>query len=73
MGRLHGQNVTLSYGADPIVIDTSIEIEDGLITTIIGPNGCGKSTLLKGLARIHQLSAVAVVLDGHMIHQLPSR
>jgi iron complex transport system ATP-binding protein len=73
MGRLHGQNVTLSYGADPIVIDTSIEIEDGLITTIIGPNGCGKSTLLKGLARIHQLSAGAVVLDGQMIHQLPSR
>ncbi len=44
-----------------------------MITTIIGPNGCGKSTLLKGLARIHRLSGGAVVLDGQMIHQLPSR
>lgn len=73
MSRLHAQNVTLSYGADPIVVDTSIDIEDGLITTIIGPNGCGKSTLLKGLARVHRLSGGAVVLDGQMIHQLPSR
>jgi iron complex transport system ATP-binding protein len=73
MSRLLGQNVTLSYGMDPIVVDTSIDIEDGLITTIIGPNGCGKSTLLKGLARIHRLSGGAVVLDGQMIHQLPSR
>lgn len=73
MNRLHGQNVTLSYGDEPIVIDTSIEIEDGLVTTIIGPNGCGKSTLLRGLARIHRLSGGAVVLDGQMIHQLPSR
>ena len=32
MNRLRGNNVTLSYGADPIVVDTSIEIEDGLIT-----------------------------------------
>jgi iron complex transport system ATP-binding protein len=73
MSRLQGQNITLTYGADPIVVDTSVEIEDGLITTIIGPNGCGKSTLLKGLARIHRLASGAVVLDGQMIHQLPSR
>lgn len=73
MSRLAGQNLTLTYGDDPIVVDTSIEIEDGLITTIIGPNGCGKSTLLKGLARIHRLSGGAVVLDGQLIHQLPSR
>jgi iron complex transport system ATP-binding protein len=73
VSRLQGQHVTLAYGADPIVVDTSIEIADGMVTTIIGPNGCGKSTLLKGLARIHRLAAGAVVLDGQLIHQLPSR
>lgn len=73
MSRLKGHNVTLRYGADPIVVDTTIEIPDGLITTIIGPNGCGKSTLLRGLARIHRPSDGTVVLDGQLIHQLPSR
>ena len=73
MSRLQGQNITLSYGDDPVVVETSIEIADGLITSIIGPNGCGKSTLLRGLARIHRASGGAVVLDGQLIHQLPSR
>lgn len=73
MSRLQGQNVTLTYGDAPIVVDTDIEIADGLITTIIGPNGCGKSTLLRGLARIHRPAAGSVVLDGQLIHQLPSR
>jgi iron complex transport system ATP-binding protein len=73
VSRLQGQNVTLSYGDDQIVVDTTIDIADGLITTIIGPNGCGKSTLLRGLARIHRPSGGAVVLDGQLIHQLPSR
>lgn len=73
MSRLQGQNVTLTYGEAPIVVDTSVEIADGQITTIIGPNGCGKSTLLRGLARIHRPSGGQVVLDGQLIHQLPSR
>ncbi len=63
----------MTYGDDPIVVNTSIEIADGLITSIIGPNGCGKSTLLRGLARLHRPSGGAVVLDGQLIHQLPSR
>ena len=41
MTRLSSANVTLSYDADPIVVDLSDEIPDGEITTIIGPNGCG--------------------------------
>jgi len=32
--------------------DIDLEIEEGKITTIIGPNGCGKSTLLKTMGRI---------------------
>ncbi len=27
--------------------DLNVEIQEGKVTTIIGPNGCGKSTLLK--------------------------
>lgn len=73
MNRLAGNHLTMTYGAEPIIVDTSLSIESGLITSIIGPNGCGKSTLLKGLARLHPLAEGSVVLDGQLIHRLPSR
>ncbi|MGH2601421.1 MAG: ATP-binding cassette domain-containing protein, partial [Dehalococcoidia bacterium] len=69
--RLSSDNVTLTYGADPVVADLSLIIPDGQITTIIGPNGCGKSTVLRALARLLRPSGGAVVLDGQMIHRLP--
>lgn len=52
MSRLTANDLTLGYGDAVIVKNLSLEIEDGKITTIIGPNGCGKSTLLRGLARL---------------------
>ncbi|MEZ4505891.1 MAG: ABC transporter ATP-binding protein [Thermomicrobiales bacterium] len=55
------------------MVDTSIEIADGQITTIIGPNGWASRPLLRGAARIHRPSGGQVVLDGQLIHQLPSR
>jgi iron complex transport system ATP-binding protein len=71
--RLRSDNVTLTYGADPVVADLSLAVPDGKITTIIGPNGCGKSTVLRALARLLRPSGGAVVLDGQLIHRLPTR
>ena len=74
MSRLSSHNVTLGYGDDAkVVVDLSIEIPDGQITTIIGPNGCGKSTLLRALSRLMKPAEGQVVLDGQMIHSLPTR
>lgn len=44
--------ITTGYSKKTIISDLSLEIEEGKITTIIGPNGCGKSTLLKTIGRI---------------------
>lgn len=73
MQTLRSDNVTLSYGAAPIVAGLSADIRDGEITTIIGPNGCGKSTLLRALARLMRPAGGAVILDGQEIHRLPTR
>jgi iron complex transport system ATP-binding protein len=70
---LHAEQVTLTYGDDPVVRDLSLTIPDGAITTIVGPNGCGKSTLLRALARLLRPAEGAVVLDGQLIHRLPTR
>jgi iron complex transport system ATP-binding protein len=73
MQRLRSNSVTLSYGTAPVVNDLSVDIRDGEITTIIGPNGCGKSTLLRALARLMRPAGGAVILDGQEIHRLPTR
>lgn len=52
MTRLNGREVTIGYGDNIIVDNLDVEIPDGKITSIIGPNGCGKSTLLKALSRL---------------------
>jgi len=73
MSRLVSENLTLSYGDNVIVKDLSLDIRDGEITTIIGPNGCGKSTLLRALARLMRPDVGDVHLDGQLIHQIPTR
>lgn len=70
---LRSEQVTIGYGEDPVVHQLSIDVVPGTITTIIGPNGCGKSTLLRALARLLKPSIGSVLLDGQIIHHLPSR
>lgn len=49
MNRLHGQQVKIGYGDNTIINKLDVEIPDGKVTSIIGPNGCGKSTFAKGI------------------------
>lgn len=71
--RLRSEMITLGYGETPVVDALNLTIPDGEITTIIGPNGCGKSTLLKALARLKRPDDGSVILDGQLIHHLPTR
>ena len=73
MAILTADSLTLGYGAGPVVEDLSIEVPDGSITALIGPNGCGKSTLLRGLGRLLKPTSGSVRLDGTDIHDIPAR
>ena len=73
MSRLRSDNVTLAYDGLTVVQDIDLAIPDGKITTIIGPNGCGKSTLLRALARLKKADGGSVILDGQLIHHMPTR
>ena len=46
------QNISVSINEKEIVHGISLDIPEGKVTAIIGPNGCGKSTTLKALSRI---------------------
>lgn len=71
--RLGAEAVTVGHGGDPVVRDVTLDVPDGLITTIIGPNGCGKSTLLRTMARMLTPSSGRVRLDGASVHDTPTR
>ena len=42
-------NLTVSYGPVPALLDISLTIPPGLLVGVIGPNGSGKSTLIKAI------------------------
>lgn len=73
MTRLVTQHAVIGYGGKPIVRGVDVEVPDGRITAIVGPNGCGKSTLLRALVRLLEPSEGTVLLDGKDIHRIPTR
>jgi iron complex transport system ATP-binding protein len=73
MTRLTATDLTLGYGADPVVEHLDLAVPDGAVTAIIGPNGCGKSTLLRALGRLLRPHGGEVLLDGARIDRQPTR
>ncbi len=71
--RLSGQNLALSYESFVVATDLTVEIPDGQITVLIGPNGCGKSTTLRALSRLLKPKQGQVVLDGKDIHSYSTK
>src|SRR5262245_36430944 len=47
--------LNLSYGANHVLHDISMEIEERKVTAFIGPSGCGKSTFLRCFNRMNDL------------------
>ncbi|MGH3872890.1 MAG: ABC transporter ATP-binding protein [Pseudonocardiaceae bacterium] len=71
--RLQAQNLRLGYGDNVVVDGLDLDVLDGTVTAVIGPNGCGKSTLLRALARLLPTKRGHVLLDGKRIDKLPTR
>lgn len=49
------EKLNLSYGANHVLHDISMEIEEKRVTAFIGPSGCGKSTFLRCFNRMNDL------------------
>lgn len=67
------ENLTAGYQKKIIVDDITLTIPPEKMTVLVGANGCGKSTLLSTIARLLQPMGGAVRLDGHVIHDQPTK
>ncbi len=72
------QNLTVRYGAAPVVKDVSLHLPAGSFTLLTGPSGCGKTTLARAITGVipHALPAQIngrVLVDGLDVaaHSLP--
>ena len=58
------EDLTVAYGATPVLRGINAFIPEGAVTAIMGPSGCGKSTLVKTLNRTLELTGGAAVAGG---------
>lgn len=66
---LHANKLSLAYGARTVIDALSVDMPEGKVTAILGPNGCGKSTLLHAFARLLTPRQGRVLLGDKDLHQ----
>ncbi|WP_326597462.1 ABC transporter ATP-binding protein [Streptomyces sp. NBC_01803] len=73
--RLSARELTLGYDESraAVVEGLNLDIPDGEVTVIVGPNACGKSTTLRALGRLLKPRGGAVLLDGQELSRVPTR
>ncbi|MET8555819.1 ABC transporter ATP-binding protein [Streptomyces sp. NPDC004959] len=72
--RLAARGLRLGYDTGRVVVDDlDVEIPDGKVTVVVGPNACGKSTLLRALGRLLKPRAGTVLLDGADLARAPGK
>ena len=73
MSILRTENLETNYEKFTVFKDLNMEIKEGLVTTIIGPNGYGKSTLLKTIGRNLKQKSGSVFLQGQYLHRIHTK
>ncbi|MGN0202292.1 MAG: ATP-binding cassette domain-containing protein [Candidatus Cryptobacteroides sp.] len=58
------ENLAFSYGANPVLDNITMTLEDGRIYGLLGENGVGKTTLLSLLAGLKKVKAGSIETDG---------
>jgi NitT/TauT family transport system ATP-binding protein len=61
---LRADNVSLSYGAEPVLEGASLSIEAGQFVSLVGPSGSGKSSLLRAVMGLQATSGGRIDRQG---------
>ena len=64
MNILECKNLTKSYKkSEPVLSDFNLQIPEGRIVGLLGPNGCGKSTLIKLITGLLNADSGVIFVD----------
>ena len=75
-GEIRFDEVTFAYAGredDPALADVDLVVPPGQTVALVGSTGAGKSTFAKLVARFHDPTAGAVLVDGHDLRDVTQR
>ncbi len=73
-GEVRFENVSFGYKTDDLVLkNLSFTIKPGEKIAIVGPTGAGKSSVIRLLARLYDVTAGRILIDGVDIRDLPQQ
>jgi len=61
------QSVSKYFNITPVVIDFSLQIEEGERIVLLGPSGCGKTTMLRMIAGFISPDEGRILLEGQVV------
>ncbi len=64
------QNIHVTLGGTEILKGLSVQVPEGMVTGIAGPNGCGKSTLVKTTFGICPYRQGEILVDGVPVRRM---
>ena len=72
-GAIGFDNVSFSYGRQPVLADINLSIDANQIVALVGGTGAGKSTLLSLVSRFYDPTAGRVTLDHHDLRDITKK
>jgi branched-chain amino acid transport system ATP-binding protein len=66
------EHISVFYGDVQALNDVSLEVLEGKIVALLGPNAAGKSTTLRAISGVAKIRSGKISLDEKPIHRAPS-
>lgn len=70
--RIRAEKISKAFDEKIVLDNISFDLEEGMITGLVGRNGSGKTTLLKSLCGIYDMDEGSFSLDDKNIRENPS-
>lgn len=73
MSHIELENITFGYGKDALFRNLSVQVGEGELCAVVGPNGSGKTTMLKCVAGLLVPEAGDVFVNGRSVREYGTR
>lgn len=72
-GEVAFENVSFAYEQELVLENVSVHVQSGQTVAIVGPTGAGKTTMVNLIARLYDVTAGRVLVDGRDVRDLAQR